>query len=436
MAYKAYVTSIKVSNHPDPEVHSIALGNANGNTVVISKKVKDGDLGLYFECDGQLSEEFAKANDLVRYTDPVTGEKKGGFFDLNRKVRAQKFRGVKSDGFWTPISSLSFIDGFDPNFLKEGDSFTEINGVAICNKFVTKATQKAASEKKKKNALHKEEKLIITFPKHFDTDQFRNEARKFKAGDLISATSKFHGSSQRLGCVKVIHKYKPFTFKWLKNKLGLLPNETYEHVIGTRNVTMNPIETSANEGRGYYEDESFRQKVVQPLIGKLHRGEMLFFEVVGWVNDNTPIMPPAKIKDLKEKSLKKYGDLMYYSYGTKKGEADIYVYRIAHLMDDGELIDLTFEQVKARCGELGVKHVVEVCPKFIYDGDENKLREHVESLTDGDDPVDPSHLREGVCIRAERYPTPLVLKNKSFFFKLAEGMAKEKEDYVDEEESA
>lgn len=231
MAYKAYVTSIKVSNHPDPEVHSIALGNANGNTVVISKKVKDGDLGLYFECDGQLSEEFAKANDLVRYTDPVTGEKKGGFFDLNRKVRAQKFRGVKSDGFWMPISSLSFIDGFDPNSLKEGDSFTEINGVAICNKFVTKATQKAASEKKKKDSIHKEEKLIITFPKHFDTDQFRNEARKFKAGDLISISMKAHGCVDRETIIETL-EYGNITIGQVVDNKLFCHVKSFNHELG------------------------------------------------------------------------------------------------------------------------------------------------------------------------------------------------------------
>lgn len=245
-----------------------------------------------------------------------------------------------------------------------------------------------------------------------------------------------HNTSQRFGFIKVLHKYKKYSFKWFKNKLGLIPSETYEHVIGTRNVTFDPIEMVNNKNKGYYSDESFRERVVKDLYGKLHKNEMLFFEVVGWINETTPIMPPAKIKDLKEKSLKKYGDLMYYSYGTKKGEADIFVYRIAHLMDDGTLIDLTFDQVKERCKQLGIKHVPEVVDQFIYDGDEQKLRDLVESLTDGDDITDPSHLREGVCIRAESYPTPFVTKNKSFYFKLAEGMAKEKEDYVDEEESA
>ena len=436
MAYRAYVVSIKVSDHPDPEVHSIALGNANGNTVVVSKKVKDGDLGIYFECDGQLSKEFALANDLIRHTDPDTGEKKGGLFDENRKVRAQKFRGIRSDGFWIGIESLSFIKNFDLSSLKDGDSFTEINGIPICNKFVTKATQKASNDKKVKNTLHKEEKLSIVFPRHFDTDQFRHEAKKLQVGDIISITEKIHGSSQRFGYVKVKHFYRKFSLKWFKNKLGFLSDETYEHVIGTRNVTMNPIESSKNSNRGFYEDETFRQRCVQSLIGKLYKNEMIFFEVVGWTNKDVPIMPPAKIKDLKDKSLKKYGDTMYYSYLTNQGEADIYVYRIANLVENGDLIDLTFEQVKERCKELNIKHVNEICQKFIYDGDEEKLRELVESLTDGDSLIDTSHLREGVCVRAERYRTPFVLKNKSFYFKLAEGMAKEKEDYLDEEESA
>ena len=435
MAYKAYITKISVSDHPDPEVHSIAVGSANGNTVVVSKKTQTGDLGIYFECDGQLSLEFAKANDLVRYKDPVTGENKGGFFDDNRKVRAQKFRGVKSDGFWIPVESLGFT-GTDISALKEGDSFDELNGIPICNKFVTRATQKAANKEKKQR---REEKFVINLPKHFDTAQFRNEAKLYKAGDVIYLSEKKHGTSQRLGCIEVQHIYRKFSFKWLKQKLGLLPQKTFENVIGTRNVTLDPIDEKKNEGKGYYADESFRQKVCKDLFGKLRKNEILFFEVVGWINEATPIMPPADIKALKEKSLKKYADKdgkMFYSYGANVGQCKMYVYRIANMQSDGKLVDMPFSYVIERCKELEVETVPLLCDPFIYDGDVRTLQNLVEGLTDGECSIDSRHIREGVCVRADRYPTPFVTKNKSFFFKLCEGMVKENEDYVDTEEAA
>ena len=78
MAYKAYVVSIVVEPHPDPEVHSIAIGKANGNTVVVSNKTKSGDLGIYFECDGQLSEQFAKD-----YTRPTKKEQFDKIVEIN-----------------------------------------------------------------------------------------------------------------------------------------------------------------------------------------------------------------------------------------------------------------------------------------------------------------------------------------------------------------
>lgn len=182
--YKAVVSKIYVTPHPDPEVHSIAVGVACNNTVIVSNKVQTGELGVYFECDGQLSLDFCKQNKLLR--------EDGGYFDENRRVRAQKFRGVRSDGFWIPVDSVAFT-GVSVADLKEGDTFDSLKGVQICSKYETAATRSRKAGEANKKKAKKEVQFKAAFPKHFDTEQFRTSVKKFQVGDLITLSEKLHG---------------------------------------------------------------------------------------------------------------------------------------------------------------------------------------------------------------------------------------------------
>jgi len=123
--YKAIVAKIIVFPHPDAD--RLQLGNVLGNQVVVGLDTYTSEVGLFFNTDGQLSSEFCIANDLLRRKDSE-GKPAGGMFDENnRRVRAQKFRGQKSDGFWIPLTSLNFTGG-DISSLKEGDMLDEFNG--------------------------------------------------------------------------------------------------------------------------------------------------------------------------------------------------------------------------------------------------------------------------------------------------------------------
>ena len=418
--YKAVVSKIYVSEHPDPQVHSIAVGLACNNTVIVSKKVKTGDLGIYFECDGQLSLEFCKFNKLLR--------EDGGYFDENRRVRAQKFRGVRSDGFWIPIDSVGYT-GVSLDSLKEGDSFESLGGYSICSKYETEATKARKAKMANKQKPAKKIEFKASFPKHFDTEQFRTSVKRFQSGDLITISEKLHGTSQRFAFTKVDLFTAGWSLNRLKQMLGLMPKEKWDYLVGTRNVTLyNPEQTS------YYSSEKFRFQVVEKIQPLLKKGEIIFFEVVGWTDTGKSIMPKVKTDALKNKKFrKKYGESFYYSYGCQEGQADIFVYRIANLTPDGYLIDLPWNSVKERCKQLFIKPVPEMT-QFIFDGDYDKLQELVEELTEGESTIDSRHIREGVCVRAERYPTPLVVKNKSFPFKVLEGIAKDNSDYEDMEE--
>lgn len=90
--YNAYVTRIKnLRKHPNAD--RLQLAECFGNTVCVSLEYVDNQLGVYFPTDGQLSVEFAEANNLLRKKDE-NGNNIGGYMDPDkRNVCAVKLRG-------------------------------------------------------------------------------------------------------------------------------------------------------------------------------------------------------------------------------------------------------------------------------------------------------------------------------------------------------
>ena len=87
--YTATITKIKTKKHPNAD--KIQLGIVLGTQVVIGLDVKDGDLGIFFPSDGQLSLEYCEANNLFPVFDASGKRVGGGFFSLKRRVKSQKF---------------------------------------------------------------------------------------------------------------------------------------------------------------------------------------------------------------------------------------------------------------------------------------------------------------------------------------------------------
>ena len=417
--YNAIVTRINVRPHPNAD--RLQLGTCFGNQVVIGLDVIDGELGLFFPTDGQLSEKFAKANDLIRRKDE-NGNSVGGMFEENRKVRSQKLRGEKSDGFWCPISFLEFTNG-KLSSLKEGDLISEFNKIPICNKYYTKATREARSKKVK---LSRGSTLM--FHKHDDTEQFKFYLDKIKKGSLITITSKLHGTSARFSyCLddKPLVWYESIYKKFNKQYKPMI----WKELLGSRNVILDKY-----DGKSFYGDESFRYEANLPFFKNIYKGETIYYEIVGYVNENTPIMGIHSTDSINDKEFKKkYGKEIIYKYGCLPGKRKVYVYRITFTNEDGKSIDYSWDQIKARCKELGVETVIEL-DSFIYDGNSISLQDKVISHTDGEDWIDPSHIREGVVIRVDYEGKTTFFKNKSFDFGVLEGYAKDNRDYVDTEE--
>jgi RNA ligase (TIGR02306 family) len=429
MAYSAIIA--RVSTRPHPNADRLQLGTCHGYQVVVSKDTLDGTLGIFFPTDGQISKEYAAANDLIGYTDPETGERRGGFFGKNRRVRSQRFRGEKSDGYWAPLSSLDFAG--DTTSLAEGHQLTEFNGVPICNKYYTPATLRAM---KSGRGLRRQNNL---FAKHVDTAQLKHEIDSIVPNTLVWTTEKLHGTSGRFGYV-LDEKIVPQ--KWWQKLLRRPQKRSaeYTHLLGTRNTIL-----ADHTAEGFYGNEEFRWNAIKNLVGNLHKGEILYFELVGYTTTGEPIMSQHDTSDLSDEMKKKYGKTITYKYNQPEGTCGLYVYRITRTNEDGDVVELPWTQVKRRCRELGVYHVPEIPEDLIanpnlisiYHNPSDSLMLAIDDLLEGDSLLDSSHIREGVCLRLEEPDGSIrFLKSKSFSFGLMEGYLKNTDDYVDLEEAS
>lgn len=201
MAYNAYITTLKnVRKHPNAD--RLQLAECFGNTVCVNLDYAEGEIGVYFPTDGQLSEEFATVNNLVRKKDDA-GNNIGGYMDPSkRNVQAIRLRGEKSDGLFLPLSCLEYT-GVNLNDLKIGDAITVVNGHEICQKYIPRRNPSRGAERASNKTRKKKVAISPLFAEHADTEQLAYNLGAFKAGDQIEITLKMHGTSQRTGYLPV-----------------------------------------------------------------------------------------------------------------------------------------------------------------------------------------------------------------------------------------
>ncbi len=427
MAYCAYITKIKnIRKHINAD--RLFIGECFGNSVIIDNKIVENELGVYFPTDGRLGLEFCEANNLLRKKD-ADGNNIGGYLDERRHISTLKLRGECSDGLFMPLESLNKFT--DIHKLKEGDMITTLGGTLICEKYIPRRNPRGTQPTGKNG---KKKKVTVVYPyfeEHIDTSQLVYNLNQFKEGDLCYITLKQHGTSHRIAyTIKEKKTLLPCFIYTLFNKLNIkIPiKKTWEYVSGSRRVVL---DTFGN--KGYYKDEDFREKWHNYFVGKLHKGECVYMEIVGWVNENTTIMPVANNKKVNDKTfVQTYGDTTTFSYGCNVGENDIYVYRMTKTDEDGNVVEYPFHLVKLRCEQMGVKPVLEL-DRFFYTTQED-LMQRVNKFVDGVDPIGKTHHREGIVVRIENKERFSAYKHKNNFFKILEGIIKEA-DILDIEEA-
>lgn len=415
--YCAVVAYLKgVRKHPNAD--RLQIAECMGYNVIVDMNSREGDKVVLFPDDGQLSEKYCEVNGLVGYVDS-DGKKKGGYFCKKRRVRAQVFRGVRSEAYIAYPCSFDFT-GVDVGGYDVGTRFCELNGVSICNKYVVPYV--VCRQKQKK--LNEELKRL--FPEHVDVNQFRL-ARDEDLVGLVTITCKLHGTSQRSALLFLDKSVR----RWY-HRFGFRPRPKYEwtSVFGTRRVIRGEVDK---------DDVSFRaksHKVLEPHIGK---GEVWYYELVGFEDSGVPIMLSVDTKKMGKEFVKRFGEVMVFKYGCQPCQCDIYVYRIAVVNSDGVLYELPWGCVKDKCRKAGVKTVPEVGQFLVRDVDVGDLKKFVGGLIDMEDvsePIDHGHVREGFCIRVDSCVSGRIklFKDKMFVFKVLEGIVKDA-GIIDKEEA-
>ena len=450
--YSGYVTKIK-NIRPHPNADRLNLGECFGNTVVIGKDCDEQTLYIYFPTDGQLSEEYATINNLVRKKDDA-GNNIGGYLDPDkRNIRAVRLRGERSDGLVMPLSSVEYT-GVDISSFAEGLVITVLNGREICQKYIPRTNPRRTYEGGNRTRKKKVD-IAPTFAEHADTEQLAYNLSAFRPGDEIEITLKMHGTSQRTGHLPVLKGYKRTFWDWLFRREGT-PQYEYGYVSGTRRVVLENYEG------GFYGNNSFREQHSKVFEGKLWAGETVYYEVVGFTDAGAPIMASTSNKKLNDKDfIKQYGETTVFSYGcSPTGEktmygrdedglygiteydkySDMYVYRMTMTTPDGNVIEYTPDFMRYRCEMMGVK-TVPVFHKVILQGlgDDWSVGEAVKQLAetyyDGPDPIGKTHVREGVVVRITNRPKFTAYKHKNFSFKVLEGIVKAEAEAPDMEEA-
>lgn len=473
MSYCGYVTNLmNVREHTNAD--NLVLATCFENTVCVAKdKYFEGQLGVYFPVDGQLSMEFCEKNGLLAVYDEFGKNISGGYLDASkRNIRAIKLRGEQSDGLFLPIECLAYT-GVDLKSLTPGTPITVVNDHDICKKYIPrkkngKPSRVPAGQKlKKKNSTP-------TFFEHKDTEQLVYHLNEFKPGDYIEITRKLHGTSGRTAFVPTFNggyttnnPFHKFIAKILPAKKAqkfaekhCTPVFDYGTVTGTRRTILDTFDG------GFYGSNEFRKQYHDFFEGKLWKGETVYYEIVGFTHDGTPIMSTCSNEKLKDKAfVKQYGKTTTFSYGCApfpekmvlsetaenchpaKPQNDIYVYRMTMTNEDGQVVEYTPDFMRYRCMYMGVKTVPVEWAGFIPDeevftGTSCELTdagqfvlEKAEKFFDGPEPIDPSHIREGVVIRVINRPTFTAYKHKNFNFKVLEGIIKDTADAPDMEEA-
>lgn len=433
-----YVVKVnELRKHPNADRLNIAT--FFGNDTCVSLDVVKGEIGIYFPVDLQLSEEFCLENHLLRKKPDGTPDT--GYMDpKKRNVTAVRLRGEKSDGLFLPLKCVVYT-GINLDELNIGDTVTTLNGHEICKKYIPIRKHYSADNKVNKTRK-KKVPIAPLFVEHADTEQLAYNMGAFKNGDLVEITLKMHGTSGRTGYLPRLVDIVPTNvlavfceIKDRERKLNKLqkamiayfdkhskPKYDWGLVSGTRRTVLDSFDG------GFYGSNEFREKHEKVFEGKLHKDETVYYEIVGFTDDGTPIMPKASNKKLNNKEfIKQYGEETIFSYGCDPDnkKSDLYVYRMTTTNEDGDVVEYTPDFMRYRCEQMGVKCVPLLWRGFIPE-DVNAgeyIKEIAEKYYDGPDPVGKTHVREGVVCRILNRPGFAAYKHKNYDFKCLSGIA-------------
>ena len=338
---------IKISNvRKHPNADRLEIITVDGCNIIAAKKSYTvGDIVVFCPTEVALNKEFLAANNQFEEKELNKDKDVKGYFNHHGRVRAINLRGEPSRGFIVPLKWLeNWLDCILPHTVDELNElinveFDTFNGVVFCKKYIpiyAKSRNEYAKGNKRNNRLKRFDRLVEgQFKFHYDSLQFANHLDKIEPNDIISITRKMHGTS--FVCAKVLVNRKLNLFEKLLKKIGVkIEDKEYDTIISSRTVIKNRY-INQNQQSFYDVDVwSDAAKIISPLLSN---GETVYAEIVGYLPNSRKMIHKN------------------YNYDCNEGEYDIYVYRVTKTNNQGEVFELSANDVQLWCASKGLKAV-------------------------------------------------------------------------------
>jgi hypothetical protein len=338
-----------------------------GNDILTQKDADEKQLYLFFPAETRLDYTYLASNNEFRNTTFNDDPKAKGYFEDSGRVKSIKFKGVISTGYMAPVSTLDYVRGidgmgkFDYSTLKEGDEFTDIDGVNICKKYKIVHQQSISTGESRFNKkLKRFDKLVPNqFRFHVDTLQLAKNLHLLHPEDIIVISDKWHGTSAVFSNV-LINKKLDWKHKIAKFFGIDIVDKIHDHLYASRSVVKNQY-INKDATAGYYNEDIW--KIVHNEVkDKIELGISLYGEIVGYLPSGKMIQKgfdygclPKNIPDLPLE-----GEVVEGNTIRPIGEHKFLVYRITYTKPDGNVIEYSWQQIKNYCQKYQLEHVKEL----------------------------------------------------------------------------
>jgi hypothetical protein len=373
--YLAQIVEIKeFTKHINPKVERLKVAHVQGYDIIVGIDEQPGKY-VYFPSNSTINPNLLSYANLYRHGELNANPEKTGFFEDNGRVKAIRLQNQVSEGFLLPLETMqSFIlasvnvelpDDVCTNGL-EFDQVEHAGKVFWINRKYVVHTQHQSGSGGGSNKRNKKLKRFDTviedqFRFHYDTVLLRKNPYVISPDNLISITSKWHGTSGISANVKCRRplSWREKIAQWIARRKDLFND--YNNLYSSRSVIKNQFIYKGRNAhsKGFYNIDVWKlaDDVLKPLMPK---GMSLYYEICGYLPNGSYIqkdydygcVPPSyKATDLSEM---KEGD---YVCGKN---FKIMVYRITMTNVDGIVHEFSAKEVQDWCNKKGLTPVIEL----------------------------------------------------------------------------
>lgn len=338
---------VKIENfhkHSDPEVTKLKCCCIDGFNIITGIDSEPG-LYVYFPTACCINPKFLSYANLYRHGELNVDQTKTGMFEDNGRVKAIRLRGELSEGFIIPIVVLENWVMSTVNVelkVEEGTEFDSIEHDGktfwVNKKYIPKNTRTSGAPGSGNSGKGKQpkglDKIIENqFRFHYDTVLIKKCPHVLHPNDLISITSKVHGTSGISAYVlcKQELNWKQKIARWLTGE----EFDKYDYLYSSRSVIKNQY-YNRNVQSGFYGVDVWRyaDDVVRPCLSK---GMTAYYEIIGFLPNGGYIQ-----KNYDYGYIPPVGDEAY-TYGKHFG---VQIYRVTITDVSGKVHEFSAREVQ------------------------------------------------------------------------------------------